>query len=241
MAKKRMSSRNVVESVDPMSAFVDMSEEPVEVEEAEAPKDETPVEESLVDMSASEAKDKGSAKAEEVPVKVAEETSFVPAFVSQEAKDKKSDVLDMCAALSIFPEKEELDMLAELDALPELGVFLKKTPSIEAPPPQETKKVDVLDMLHDTTMTPKTSILEKNALPLKLQNEPAEKPVAPKEAPNVGTLYDLLEVARQHANGYQRTWDDSIRAYARHMGFPAMASLENCKSFLMKWGAKIKD
>jgi hypothetical protein len=48
-------------------------------------------------------------------------------------------------------------------------------------------------------------------------------------------------VARQHASGYQKTWDDSIRAYARHMGFPAMASLEDCKSFLMKWGAKIKD
>ena len=174
MAKKRMSSRNIVESVDPMSAFVDMSEEPVEAEE---PKVEAPAEEPSVDMSAPEAK-------EEEPVEIEEEP---------------------------------------------------------APAPQEAKKVDVLDMLHDTTMTPKTAILEKNALPLKLQNEPAEKPVAPKEAPNVGTLYDLLEVARQHANGYQKTWDDSIRAYARHMGFPAMASLEDCKSFLAKWGAKLKD
>jgi hypothetical protein len=156
MTKKKMTSRNVVESVDPMSAFVDLSEESIEVEE---PKAEEP-------------------KAEE--------------------------------------SKAESDS-------------------------QDTKKTDVLDMLHDTTMTPKTSILEKNALPLKLQNEPAEKSVAPKEAPNVGTLYDLLEVARQHANGYQKTWDDSIRAYARHMGFPAMASLEDCKSFLAKWGAKLKD
>jgi hypothetical protein len=178
MAKKRMTSRNVVESVDPMSAFVDMSEEPVEAEE---PKVEAPAEEPKVDMSAPQAK-------EEEPVEVEEE----PAPVA-------------------------------------------------APAPQEAKKVDVLDMLHDTTMAPKTSVLEKNALPLKLQNEPAEKPVAPKEAPNVGTLYDLLEVARQHANGYQKTWDDSIRAYARHMGFPAMASLEDCKSFLAKWGAKLKD
>lgn len=166
-----MTSRNVVESVDPMSAFVDMSEELVEAEE---PKVEAPAEEPSVDMSASQVK-------EEEPA------------------------------------------------------------SVEAPAAQEAKKIDVLDMLHDTTMAPKTSVLEKNALPLKLQNEPAEKPVAPKEAPNVGTLYDLLEVARQHANGYQKTWDDSIRAYARHMGFPAMASLEDCKSFLAKWGAKLKD
>lgn len=181
MSKKRMSSRNVIESVDPMSAFVDMSEELVEAEEPKT-------EESLVDMSVSETKDKESVKAEEAPVEVAEETSFVSAFVTQEAK-----------------------------------------------------KADVLDMLHDTTMTTKAAVLEKNALPLKLQNEPAEKIAVSKEAPNVGTLYDLLEVARQHANGYQKTWDDSIRAYARHMGFPAMASLENCKSFLMKWGAKLKD
>jgi len=181
MAKKRMSSRNVVESVDPMSAFVDMSEDPVEAEEAEAPKDEAPAEESLVDVSASKAKD-------EALTEVAEEPT--------------------------------------LDA---------------APVQQEVKKVDVLDMLHDTTMTPKVSILEKNALPLKLQNELTEKQKAPKEALNVGTLYDLLEVARQHANGYQKTWDDSIRAYARHMGFPAMASLEDCRSFLIKWGAKLKD
>ncbi len=175
MARKKMSSRNVVESVDPMSAFVDMSEEFAELEEAEAPKDEAPV-----NMSASEAKD-------EAPVRATEEPA-----------------------------------------------------PVVAPVLQESKKLDVLDMLHDTTMSPKTSVLEKNALPLKLQNEPAEKPVAPKEALNVGTLYDLLEVARQHANGYQRTWDDSIRAYARHMGFPAMASLEECKAFLTKWGAKLK-
>jgi len=171
MAKKRMTSRNIVESVDPMSAFVDMSEELIEAEDTKV---EAPAEESLVDM--------------EKPVEVEEEPF-----------------------------------------------------SVVAPAPQEAKKADVLDMLHDTTMTPKTSVLEKNALPLKLQNESAEKPVAPKEAPNVGTLYDLLEVARQHANGYQKTWDDSIRAYARHMGFPAMASLEDCKSFLSKWGAKIKE
>jgi hypothetical protein len=160
--RKKITSRDVVESVDPMSAFVDMSEEIVEVEEPKA-----------------------ELSAETAPV--------------ERAKPEPAPVL------------------------------------------QESKKTDVLDMLHDTTMSPKTTILEKNALPLKLQNEPAEKTVAPKEAPNVGTLYDLLEVARQHANGYQRTWDDSIRAYARHMGFPAMASLEDCKSFLSKWGAKLKD
>ena len=168
-----MSSRNVVESVDPMSAFVDMSEEPSEAEE---PKIEEPAE-SIV-------------------------------------------------------EKSESPLISEP---------VKEVEPAPAPIQQESKKIDVLDMLHDTTMSPKTSVLEKNALPLKLQNEPAEKPTAPKEAPNVGTLYDLLEVARQHANGYQRTWDDSIRAYARHMGFPAMASLENCKLFLSKWGAKLKD
>ena len=174
-----MSSRNVVESVDPMSAFVDMSEELVEAEEPKveaAAEVEQPKEESLVE-----------AAVEPAPVEAAPKS-------------------------------------------------VKVTPA-----PQEDKKADVLDMLHDTTMTPKVAVLEKNALPLKLQNESAEKPVAPKEAPNVGTLYDLLEVARQHANGYQKTWDDSIRAYARHMGFPAMASLENCKAFLVKWGAKLKD
>lgn len=171
MARKKMSSRNVIESVDPMSAFVDMSQEPAEMEELkEALSIEVPTE----------------SAAEEAPVEVVSE-----------------------------PVKVEAAL-------------------------QEIKKVDVLDILHDTTMTPKTAALEKNALPLKLQNESVEKPVAPKEAPNVGTLYDLLEVARQHANGYQKTWDDSIRAYARHMGFPAMASLEDCKSFLIKWGAKVK-
>jgi hypothetical protein len=176
MARKKMSSRNVVESVDPMSAFVDMSEEPSEVEE--------PKTEALFETS---------------PEPVAE-TVEVAEKVSEEPVKSKPDTTS-----------------------------------------QESKKVDVLDMLHDTTMSPKISILEKNALPLKLQNETTEKPVAPKELPNIGTLYDLLEVARQHASGYQKTWDDSIRAYARHMGFPAMASLEDCKSFLMKWGAKLKD
>lgn len=178
-----MSSRNVVESVDPMSAFVDMSEELTEVEETEESKVE------VVNISTSETK---------------EETSPVGDAVEP--------------VTEIAPE-----------------------PVNVAPAPQEDKKVNVLDMLHDTTMTPKAAALEKNALPLKLQNELAEKPIAPQEAPNVGTLYDLLEVARQYAVSYQKTWDDSIRAYARHMGFPAMASLQNCKAFLIKWGAKIKD
>lgn len=174
-----MSSRNVAESIDPMSAFVDMSEELVESEESSAE---------------SEIKTESEVKVEsEEPV----------------AKDP----------LVIEPVKKT----APNSAL------------------QEPKKVDVLDMLHDTTMSPKASVLQKNTLPLKLQNELAEKQITSKEAVGVGTLHDLLEVARQHANGYQRTWDDSIRAYARHMGFPAMASLEDCKMFLSKWGAKLKD
>lgn len=192
MSKKKKFSSRVVESVDPMSAFVDDSEE------LAVPEDE--------------------------PKKELFET----------LKDSLEEAIEF--------EKGNA----------ELATAVLKSNSEEpvAPQPVEEPKPaassaaesDVLAMLHGAEMKPKAAVLEKNALPIQLLNKEAEKEkVVVIEAPNVGKLYDLLEVARQHATGYQRTWDDSIRAYARHMGFPAMASLQDCKSFLAKWGAKLKD
>ena len=97
-------------------------------------------------------------------------------------------------------------------------------------------------MLHGAEMKPKAAVLEKNALPVQLLNKETEKEkVVVIDGVGVGKLYDLLEVARQYASGYQPTWDASIKAYARHVGFPNMSSLEDGKAFLVKWGAKLKD
>lgn len=190
MSKKKKFSSRVTESVDPMSAFIDESEELAEPEKElfETLKD------SLTEAIEFE---KGNTE------------------LAETAHKTKSE--------------------AEKPAAPQPTEELK--PSVA--PATES---DVLAVLHGTEMSPKASILEKNALPVQLLNKEAEKEkVVVIEAPNVGKLYDLLEVARQHASGYQGTWDASIKAYARHMGFPSMASLEDCKTFLVKWGAKLKD
>jgi hypothetical protein len=176
MSKKKKFSSRVSESVDPMSAFIDESNELAKPEAEPAPVE---------------------APAEEIqPV----------------AEEPKEVIAESAPAPVAVPEA-----------------------------PKESKKVDVLDMLHDTTMLPKVAALEKNAIPLQLQNQEADKTPKIDVSNSQIPLFDLLEVARQHANGYQATWDASIKAYARHMGFPAMASMEDCKSFLAKWGAKLKD
>jgi hypothetical protein len=174
MSKKKKFSSRVAESVDPMSAFVDDSEE------LAVPEDESVLTEAL-------------------PV---EEVAASQPVEDTQSKENKT-------------EKQK---------------------------PEASAETDILAMLHGTEMKPKVAVLEKNALPVQLLNKEAEKekPVVI-EAPNVGKLYDLLEVARQHAAGYQPTWDASLKAYARHMGFPSMASLEDNKAFLVKWGAKLKD
>ena len=174
MSKKKKFSSRLVESVDPMSAFIDDSNELAEPE------------------------------AEPAPVEA-------PAEESQLAVEEPKEIVAESAPAAV-PEA-----------------------------PKESKKVDVLDMLHDTTMSPKVAVLEKNAIPLQLQNQEADKAPKIDVSNSQIPLFDLLEIARQHANGYQTTWDASIKAYARHMGFPAMASMEDCRSFLVRWGAKLKD
>lgn len=176
MSKKKKFSSRIAESVDPMSAFIDESNELAEPEAEPAP----------VETSAEE-----SQPTAEEPKEVIAESVPVPVAAPEALK--------------------------------------------------EDKKVDVLDMLHDTTMSPKVAALEKNAIPLQLQNQEADKTPKIDVSNSQIPLFDLIEAARQHANGYQATWDASIKAYARHMGFPAMASLEDCKSFLVRWGAKLKD
>jgi hypothetical protein len=117
----------------------------------------------------------------------------------------------------------------------ELATTILKESTEEPVLVEKNAEPDVLTMLHGTDFK-----VEKNALPVQLLNKEDEKIVVI-DAPNVGKLYDLLEVARQHAVGYQSTWDASIKAYARHMGFPSMANLEDSKNFISKWGAKLKD
>lgn len=193
MSKKKKFSSRVVESVDPMSAFVDDSEE------LAIPEDEPKKElfETLKDS-------------------LEEAIEF----------EQGNTELATTVLKSSEPQAEE--------SAPQ--------PAEETKPAVSAAETDVLAMLHGTEMKPKAAVLEKNALPIQLLNKEAEKEkVVVIEAPNVGKLYDLLEVARQHANGYQPTWDASIKAYARHMGFPSMASLEDSKAFLVKWGAKLKD
>lgn len=180
-----------------------------------------------------------------------------------ESVDPMSAFIDDSKELAVpedEPEKELFESLKDSlkDAIEfeqgntELATTLLKSDSEEpaAPQPAEdtkpsaasTAESDVLAMLHGTEMQPKAAVLEKNSLPIQLLNKEAEKEkVVVIEAPNVGKLYDLLEVARQHATGYQPTWDASIKAYARHMGFPSIANLEESKAFLAKWGAKLKD
>jgi len=185
MSKKKKFSSRITESVDPMSAFIDDSEELAE------PEDE--------------------------PKKELFET----------LKDSLEEAIE-------FEQGNT-----------ELATTVHKSSEFQAEEPKPAFSIaetDVLAMLHGTEMQPKAAVLEKNALPIQLLNKEAEKEkVVVIEAPNVGKLYDLLEVARQHATGYQSTWDASIKAYARHMGFPSMASLEDSKAFLAKWGAKLKD
>lgn len=193
MSKKKKFSSRVVESVDPMSAFVDDSEE-LAVPEDE-PKEE--LSETLKDS------------------------------LEEAAEFEKGNTELATTVLKSQSEAEEPPQAAPAEE-----------PKAEAP--KAEPKVDVLDLLHGAEMKPKTAELEKNSLPVQLLNKEAEK-VVMVDAPNVGKLYDLLEVARQHAHGYQPTWDASIKAYARHMGFPSMASLEDSKAFLVKWGAKLKD
>lgn len=193
MSKKKKFSSRVVESVDPMSAFVDDSEE------LAIPEDEPKKElfETLKD-------------------------SLEEAIEFEQGNTELATTVHK----SSEPQAEE--------AAPQ--------PAEEPKAAVSTAETDVLAMLHGTEMQPKAAVLEKNALPIQLLNKEAEKQkVAVIEAPNVGKLYDLLEVARQHATGYQSTWDASIKAYARHMGFPSMASLKDSKAFLAKWGAKLKD
>lgn len=192
MSKKKKFSSRIAESVDPMSAFIDDSEELGEPEDE--PKKE--LFETLKDSL-------------------------------EEAIEFEQGNTEL--ATTVFKsDSEEL-------AVPQFTEESKPSASSAA-------ESDVLTILHGTEMKPKAAALEKNALPIQLLNKEAEKEkVVVIEASNVGKLYDLLEVARQHATGYQPTWDASIKAYARHMGFPSMASLEDSKAFLVKWGAKIKD
>lgn len=194
MSKKKKFSSRVVESVDPMSAFIDDSGELAEPE-AESALVETPAEESQP--------------------------------VAEKLKDALNDAIE-------FEKGNKEVAFAHV-------VSAEEVPAVIPEAPKEAKKVDVLDMLHDTTMSPKVAVLEKNAIPLQLQNQEADKTPKIDVSNSQIPLFDLLEVARQYANGYQSTWDASVKAYARHMGFPAMASLEDCKSFLVKWGAKLKD
>lgn len=187
MSRKKKFSSRVVESVDPMSAFIDDSEE------LSIPEDEPKKElfETLKDSLQEAAHfEQGNTELATTVLKSTEEPS------------KETEVKE------VKPKKA---------------------------------KADVLDMLHGEKMFEKTNVLEKNSLPIQLLNNEAEKKIVMIDSPSVGKLYDLLEVARQHAVGYQGTWDASIRAYARHVGFPNMASLDECKGFLAKWGAKLKD
>jgi len=184
MSKKKKFSSRIAESVDPMTAFIDDSEELAT--EAEEP-----------------------TNAEELAAG-AEEPTGTEKAISKE-------------------EKQVAEPVAET----------KTNQASEENSKKETKS-DVLDLLHGAAMQPKVAVLEKNSMPLKLQNQQAEKVVV-KTTETIGQLHDLVEVARQHAVGYQSTWDASIKAYSRHMGFPSMASLEMCKDFLRKWGAKLKD
>lgn len=193
MSKKKKFSSRIVESVDPMSAFIDDSEE------LAIPEDE--------------------------PKKELFET----------LKDSLEQAIDF--------EKGNTELATTVLKSSESQAKKVATPQpvVEKPKPTtSTAETDVLAMLHGTEMKQKTAALEKNSLPVQLLNKEAEKIVVI-DAPNVGKLYDLLEVARQHATGYQPTWDASIKAYARHMGFPNMANLEDSKAFLVKWGAKLKD
>lgn len=190
MSKKKKFSSRVVESVDPMSAFVDDSEE------LAIPEDELKKElfETLKD-------------------------SLEEAIEFEQGNTELATT-----ALKSSSEEPVVSQLTEES----------KTFSVA--------ESDVLAILHGTEMKPKTVVLEKNSLPIQLLNKETKKEkIVAIEAPNVGKLYDLLEVARQHAAGYQPTWDASIKAYARHIGFPNMASLEESKNFLVKWGAKLKD
>lgn len=190
MANKKKFSSRVVESVDPMSAFVDDSEE------LAIPEDE--------------------------PKKELFET----------LKDSLKEAIEF--------EQENTELATTVLKSFEFQAEEVVSPSSTDATEVEFKKINVLDMLHESNVSSQVAVLEKNSIPLKLQNETAEKITIAVEAPNVGTLYNLLEVGRQYAIGYQDTWDESIRAYARHMGFPAMASLDDCKMFLVKWGAKLK-
>lgn len=191
MSKKKKFSSRVVESIDPMSAFVDDSEE------LAVPEDEPKKElfETLKDSLEKAIEfEQGNAELATTVLKSNSEESVAP----QPAEEPK-------------------------------------------PAEQPQSEMDILTILHGTEMKPKVAILEKNATPLKLQNQEAEKLPKIDVSNSQIPLFDLLEVARQHAAGYQPTWDASIKAYARHMGFPSMASLEDSKAFLVKWGAKLKD
>ena len=129
-------------------------------------------------------------------------------------------------------EQQELKVLRADEPAPE-AVEVNEP----APEAVEADQSDLLEKLHGISVSKKP---EKNTLPIELLNEKEEKPKTV-EVAGVGKMHNLLEVARQHASGYQPTWDASLKAYARHMGFPSLASMEDCRSFLVKWGAKLKD
>jgi hypothetical protein len=46
----------------------------------------------------------------------------------------------------------------------------------------------------------------------------------------------VFEVAKM-ANNYSPVWDGSIRSYMKYRGFPEKSDVENCKRFLIQWGA----
>lgn len=127
-------------------------------------------------------------------------------------------------------KKELLNETQEVASAPE-------TQEVASASTPEKQEADVMEVLHGASLSKKP---EKNTLPIELLNKTEDK-TKTIEAKGVGKMYDLLEVARQHADGYQATWDASLKAYARHIGFPSLAALDECKSFLVKWGAKLKD
>lgn len=112
---------------------------------------------------------------------------------------------------------------------------LDSVQEVEPQPAPEPKKESL--ELQGEPVGFKDATVKKDRVQAKPAPEPEKQPakVDTKEA-----LHDPVDYASRHVENFNPSWNDSIRAFQRHLGVAQKMSEPDCIAFLKQWGAKIK-